>query len=135
MHRGARLRGGDHRDIAQAAKANVASITYHFGSKDALIAEALAEGFRRWFAEFAGEVIRRAPLTARDSYRAPCMPSARVWAATAAWRARLSQRSHAHRTTSICEMSLPQATARVERVSLHFSGSARASRASCWQAF
>jgi AcrR family transcriptional regulator len=45
------------RDIAQAAKANVASITYHFGSKDALIAEALAEGFRRWFAEFAGEVM------------------------------------------------------------------------------
>jgi AcrR family transcriptional regulator len=46
------------RDIAQAAKANVASITYHFGSKDALIAEALAEGFRRWLAEFAGEVMR-----------------------------------------------------------------------------
>lgn len=46
------------RDIAQAAKANVASITYHFGSKDALIGEALAEGYRRWFAEFAREVIR-----------------------------------------------------------------------------
>lgn len=46
------------RDIAQAAKANVASITYHFGSKDALIAEALAEGFRRWFAEFVGEAMR-----------------------------------------------------------------------------
>jgi AcrR family transcriptional regulator len=46
------------RDIAQAAKANVASIAYHFGSKDALIGEALAEGYRRWFAEFAGEVIR-----------------------------------------------------------------------------
>jgi AcrR family transcriptional regulator len=46
------------RDIARAAKANVASIVYHFGSKDALIAEALAEGFRRWFAEFAGEVMR-----------------------------------------------------------------------------
>lgn len=47
------------RDIAQAAKANVASITYHFGSKDALIAEALAEGFRRWLAEFTNEVTRR----------------------------------------------------------------------------
>jgi AcrR family transcriptional regulator len=46
------------RDIAQAAKANVASITYHFGSKDALIAEALAEGFRRWLAEFTSEVTR-----------------------------------------------------------------------------
>jgi AcrR family transcriptional regulator len=46
------------RDIAQAAKANVASITYHFGSKDALIAEALAEGFRRWLAEFTSRVTR-----------------------------------------------------------------------------
>jgi AcrR family transcriptional regulator len=46
------------RDIARAANANVASITYHFGSKDALIAEALAEGFRRWLAEFTGEVTR-----------------------------------------------------------------------------
>ncbi len=46
------------RDIARAANANVASISYHFGSKDGLIAEALAEGFRRWFAEFAGEVMR-----------------------------------------------------------------------------
>jgi AcrR family transcriptional regulator len=46
------------RDIAQAANANVASIAYHFGSKDELIAEALAEGFRRWFAEFANEMMR-----------------------------------------------------------------------------
>jgi AcrR family transcriptional regulator len=40
------------RDIARAADANVASISYHFGSKDALVAEALAEGFRRWLVEF-----------------------------------------------------------------------------------
>jgi AcrR family transcriptional regulator len=46
------------RDIARAANANVASIAYHFGSKDALMAEALAEGFRRWLAEFAAEVAR-----------------------------------------------------------------------------
>ncbi len=44
------------RGIAAAANANVASIAYHFGSKDSLIGEALAEGFRRWFAEFAREV-------------------------------------------------------------------------------
>lgn len=46
------------RDIARAASANVASISYHFGSKDALVAEALAEGFRRWLAELSGEVMR-----------------------------------------------------------------------------
>ncbi len=46
------------RDIARAAKANVASITYHFGSKEALVAEALAEGFRRWLTEFTSEVAR-----------------------------------------------------------------------------
>jgi AcrR family transcriptional regulator len=40
------------REIAAAAGANVASIRYHFGSKDALVAEALAEGFRRWLTEF-----------------------------------------------------------------------------------
>jgi AcrR family transcriptional regulator len=43
------------RDIAAAANANIASIAYHFGSKDALVVEALAEGFRRWFEEFARE--------------------------------------------------------------------------------
>ncbi len=47
------------RDIARAANANVASISYHFGSKDALVAEALAEGFRRWLAEFI--IAARAP--------------------------------------------------------------------------
>ncbi len=44
------------RDIAAAANANIASIAYHFGSKDALVGEALAEGFRRWFVEFARDV-------------------------------------------------------------------------------
>jgi AcrR family transcriptional regulator len=44
------------REIAHAANANIASIAYHFGSKDALIAQALAEGFRRWLAEFAAEL-------------------------------------------------------------------------------
>lgn len=39
------------RDIARAARANVGSITYHFGSKDALLAVAIGEGFRRWTEE------------------------------------------------------------------------------------
>lgn len=41
------------RDIASQANANLASIGYHFGSKDGLLAEAMVEGFRRWLAEIA----------------------------------------------------------------------------------
>jgi AcrR family transcriptional regulator len=36
------------RDIARAAGANVASINYHFGSKDALVNEALGQCFGMW---------------------------------------------------------------------------------------
>ena len=39
------------RDIARAAGANLGSITYHFGSKDALLAVAIGDGFRRWTEE------------------------------------------------------------------------------------
>lgn len=38
------------RDIAGAADANLASITYYFGSKDELVAAALLEGLREWLA-------------------------------------------------------------------------------------
>lgn len=41
------------RDIADQSHANLASIGYHFGSKDGLLAEAMVEGFRRWLAEVA----------------------------------------------------------------------------------
>jgi AcrR family transcriptional regulator len=57
------------RDIARAARANVASIAYHFGSKDALMAEALAEGFRRWFAEFVGGLTPGHPVDAEALVR------------------------------------------------------------------
>lgn len=36
------------RDIAAEAGANLASITYYFGSKEQLVAEALLHGFRTW---------------------------------------------------------------------------------------
>jgi AcrR family transcriptional regulator len=36
------------RDITAAAEANLAAITYHFGSKDELVAEALLAGLREW---------------------------------------------------------------------------------------
>ncbi len=38
------------RDITAEADANLAAITYHFGSKDELISEALLEGIREWLA-------------------------------------------------------------------------------------
>lgn len=41
------------RDIADRSNANLASIGYHFGSKNGLLAEAMVEGFRRWFIEIA----------------------------------------------------------------------------------
>lgn len=44
------------RDIASASGANPASIVYHFGSKDTLVAVAIEEGFRRWLAELASEI-------------------------------------------------------------------------------
>ena len=36
------------RDISAGAEANLAAITYHFGSKDELVAEALLEALRDW---------------------------------------------------------------------------------------
>lgn len=38
------------RDIARTAEANLAAITYYFGSKDELVAAALLEGLRAWLA-------------------------------------------------------------------------------------
>lgn len=45
------------RDITGAAGANLAAITYHFGSKDALVAEALLASLREWLSP-AVEVLR-----------------------------------------------------------------------------
>ena len=38
------------REITAEADANLAAITYHFGSKDDLVTEALLEGIREWLA-------------------------------------------------------------------------------------
>jgi AcrR family transcriptional regulator len=69
------------REIAAAASANVASIRYHFGSKDALVAEALAEGFRRSLAEF---MLAASKSTSED-------PKARVHAALQTLEERLER--------------------------------------------
>ena len=41
------------RAIADESRANLASIAYHFGSKDNLVTEAVIEGLDRWLAEIA----------------------------------------------------------------------------------
>jgi AcrR family transcriptional regulator len=41
------------RAIAEESGANLASIAYHFGSKDKLVTEAVIEGLDRWLAEIA----------------------------------------------------------------------------------
>jgi AcrR family transcriptional regulator len=45
------------RDLAAAAGANLAAITYHYGSKEELLQQALIEGFRRWFDGLVSEAV------------------------------------------------------------------------------
>jgi AcrR family transcriptional regulator len=54
------------RAIAQESGANLASITYHFGSKDNLVSEAVIEGLDRWLADVAaglGDLAAQSPAT------------------------------------------------------------------------
>jgi AcrR family transcriptional regulator len=54
------------RAIAEESGANLASIAYHFGSKDQLVTEAAIEGLDRWLEEVAtglGELATAAPET------------------------------------------------------------------------
>ena len=54
------------RAIAAESGANLASIAYHFGSKDVLVTEAAIEGLDRWLEEVAaglGELATEAPAT------------------------------------------------------------------------
>jgi len=44
------------RAIAAESGANLASITYHFGSKDDLVTEAVIEGLDRWLADIAARL-------------------------------------------------------------------------------
>jgi AcrR family transcriptional regulator len=52
--------------IAEESGANLASITYHFGSKDNLVTEAVIEGLDRWLADIAaglGDLSAQTPGT------------------------------------------------------------------------
>ena len=69
------LAGASSREIARASGVNLAGITYHFGSKDALLAEALLEAIRG----------RLAP--AMDALRQDAPPPLRMMAAVQALQA------------------------------------------------
>jgi AcrR family transcriptional regulator len=57
------------RAIAEESGANLASITYHFGSKDNLVTEAVIEGLDRWLAEIAAGLCNLAAQTPATRYR------------------------------------------------------------------
>jgi AcrR family transcriptional regulator len=57
------------RAIADASGANLASIAYHFGSKDALVTEAVIAGLDRWLEEIAAGLGDLAELDPAERYR------------------------------------------------------------------
>jgi AcrR family transcriptional regulator len=57
------------RDIAAAADANLGSIGYHFGSKDALLTEALNQGFRDWTDHIVAQVLESEATTPLERLR------------------------------------------------------------------
>jgi AcrR family transcriptional regulator len=58
------------RVIADESGANLASITYHFGSKDELVTEAVIVGLDRWLVEIAGRLDEMAAATPEERFRA-----------------------------------------------------------------
>jgi AcrR family transcriptional regulator len=71
------------RAIAEESGANIASIAYHFGSKDELVTEAVVAGLDRWLAEIA------AALGDLERFE-PSQRLRRAWAAVDATRRRHS---------------------------------------------
>jgi AcrR family transcriptional regulator len=67
------------RAIADESGGNLASIAYHFGSKDALVTEATIEGLDRWLAEIdrALEEVSERPAAARLGRAADAIESSR----------------------------------------------------------
>lgn len=58
------------RVIADESGANLASITYHFGSKDELVTEAVIAGLDRWLAEIARRLDEMAAEAPEERFRA-----------------------------------------------------------------
>ncbi|MEV6110190.1 TetR/AcrR family transcriptional regulator [Streptomyces sp. NPDC051940] len=57
------------RVIAEESGANIASITYHFGSKDALVTEAAIAGLDRWLTEVAAALAGVDARSPADRFR------------------------------------------------------------------
>jgi AcrR family transcriptional regulator len=57
------------RAIAEESGANLASITYHFGSKDNLVTEAVIEGLDRWLADITAALENLSATTPATRYR------------------------------------------------------------------
>jgi AcrR family transcriptional regulator len=57
------------RAIAAESRANLASITYHFGSKDNLVTEAVIEGLDRWLNEVTARLGDLTPDTPQARFR------------------------------------------------------------------
>lgn len=58
------------RAIADESGANLASITYHFGSKDELVTEAVILGLDRWLVEIARRLDEMAAVAPEERFRA-----------------------------------------------------------------
>jgi AcrR family transcriptional regulator len=58
------------RDIASAANSNLGSIGYHFGTKEALLNEAIRKGFAEWTAQLGGIAFADAGATPLERLRA-----------------------------------------------------------------
>jgi AcrR family transcriptional regulator len=57
------------RDIVKASHTNLASIGYHFGSKDALLAQAMMELVAEWGEKFAGAANESGARTSEAKFR------------------------------------------------------------------
>jgi AcrR family transcriptional regulator len=75
------------RAIAREAKANLASIGYHFGSKENLVTEAVVEGLDRWLAKVASELGDASDRGSKDRFRS----AARLFEASWHQHARLAK--------------------------------------------
>lgn len=69
------------REVVAAAGVNLGAIGYHFGSMDALLAEAVASVFRRWLTRIQTSVVLDEQTTFEDLLLQVCTEAAKVFRA------------------------------------------------------
>jgi AcrR family transcriptional regulator len=107
------------RAIADESGANLASIAYHFGSKDELVTEAVIVGLDRWLAELEDELASLSSRTPRARFRR----ANTVVEESRRRHAGLVPRWPRHNTTPASESSSRPGSIGHGRQSLHFSRS------------